>query len=379
MKILHLYSNWKWTGPSEHAFNLASHLAKKGYDLTFACGRPPATVEDSLVKRAKEDGLHLLEKLYLNKHFNIWHDVIDIRKLTKLVKNEKYELLHTHLFNDHIIAGMAARRISKSILLVRSVYDGEGLSYNMRNRMLLSYFTDGLIAVSESSKQEIEQGFNFPSDKIWKICPGVDCERFNQRIDGNAVRKRYSIGSDDPVVGIVARVQPQRRFEIFLKAIGHTLKKIPNLKVFIIGRGTHIKEVAVNPAERLGIKDNVIFTGYRLEDYPSILAALTIKVFLVPGSDGSCRAVREAMAMGKPVIVANRGMLPEIVEDGVNGLVVEDTPDNVADAIIKLLENTPLREKMGQAARKRMSEDFNLKVQLVKTEEVYRELLKYVT
>ena len=379
MKVLHLFSNWKWTGPSEHALNLAAHLTEKGCDLTFACGRPPVTVEDSLEKRAKEIGLNLMQRLYLNKHFNIWHNVIDVGRLTRLLTKEKCELIHTHLLNDHIIAGVAAKCVSKRILIVRTVYDGEGLSNNIKNKILLSQFTDGLIVVSESSKVKMEGRFNFPSERIWKICPGVDCKRFNQNIKGNEIREKYGVSQADPVVGIVARVQPQRRFEVFLNAIVHTIKKIPKLKVFIIGRGSHIEEVAIKPVERLGIKNHVIFTGYHLEDYTRILAALDIKVFLVPGSDGSCRAVREAMAMGKPVIVAKRGILPEIVEDGVSGSVVDDTPENLADAIIRLIEDERLREKMGDAARKRMNEDFNLRIQLRKNEEVYRKLKEYRT
>ena len=379
MKVLHLFSNWKWTGPSEHALNLAAHLTEKGCDLTFACGRPPVTVEDSLEKRAKEIGLNLMQRLYLNKHFNIWHNVIDVGRLTRLLTKEKCELIHTHLLNDHIIAGVAAKCVSKRILIVRTVYDGEGLSNNIKNKILLSQFTDGLIVVSESSKVKMEGRFNFPSERIWKICPGVDCKRFNQNIKGNEIREKYGVSQADPVVGIVARVQPQRRFEVFLNAIVHTIKKIPKLKVFIIGRGSHIEEVAIKPVERLGIKNHVIFTGYHLEDYTRILAALDIKVFLVPGSDGSCRAVREAMAMGKPVIVAKRGILPEIVEDGVSGLVVEDTPENLADAIIGLIGDARVKGKMGEAARKRMSEDFNLRVQLVKNEEMYRKLKAYRT
>ena len=80
------------------------------------------------------------------------------------------------------------------------------------------------------------------------------------------------------------------------------------------------------------------------------------------------------MAMGKPVIVANRGMLSEIVEDGISGLVVEDTPENLAHAIINLAKDVGLREKMGEAARKRMIEDFNLDAQLAKVEGVYKNL-----
>jgi glycosyltransferase involved in cell wall biosynthesis len=83
--------------------------------------------------------------------------------------------------------------------------------------------------------------------------------------------------------------------------------------------------------------------------------------------------------MGESVIVAKRGILPEIVEDGVSGLVVEDTPENLADAIIRLVDDATLREKIGLAARKRMSEDFNLKTQLTKMEEVYKRLQEFRT
>jgi glycosyltransferase involved in cell wall biosynthesis len=80
------------------------------------------------------------------------------------------------------------------------------------------------------------------------------------------------------------------------------------------------------------------------------------------------------MAMGKPVIVARRGMLPEIVEDGVSGVVVEDSPENLADAIITLVRDVPLRKKMGEAAMRRMQDKFNLEVQSGMIEEVYKKL-----
>ncbi|MCK5009545.1 MAG: hypothetical protein KAS98_03610, partial [Deltaproteobacteria bacterium] len=68
MRILHLFSNWKWTGPAEHALNAATYFVDRGYDITFACGKPPSGVEDSLEKRAKKSGLNLANKFYLNKH-----------------------------------------------------------------------------------------------------------------------------------------------------------------------------------------------------------------------------------------------------------------------------------------------------------------------
>jgi glycosyltransferase involved in cell wall biosynthesis len=372
MKVLHLYSNWKWTGPAEHALATVQYLFKKGYDLSFACAHPPVEVEDSLVQRARKTGVPLVNGFYLNKHMHVWQNAHDINRLVKFINKMNCDLIHTHLVNDHIVAGIAARLCSKKVTLVRTVYDGTGLSSGFRNRVLLTFSTDALITVSEMSRHAIQKQFSFPSNKLWMISPGVDCERFNPNIDGKKVRSKYGLNQHDPLVGIVARVQPHRRFEIFLKAIQLVVSKSPQLKVFIVGRGTHIQEVAIKPAQEMGLSDNILFTGYQLHGYPEMLAALDLKVFLVPGSDGSCRAVREAMAMGKPVVVANRGMLPEIVEDGVSGLVVNDTPENLARAISLLITDNQLRAKMGEEARKKMIEECNLSHQLGKIEDVYR-------
>jgi glycosyltransferase involved in cell wall biosynthesis len=373
MKILHLFSNWKWTGPAEHALATAMYLFTKDYDVSFACAHPPVEVEDSLVQRTRKANMPLVNGFYLNKHLHIAQNFRDVLRLTQLINKMKFDLIHTHLANDHLIAGIASKLASKKVALIRTVYDGTGLSAGFRNRLLLSFGTDGLITVSDISKQSIHEQFGLPTGKIWKISPGVDCERFNVRVDGSKVRLKYGLEKDTPLVGIVARVQPHRRFDVFLKAIKMLVPQIPRLKVFIIGRGTHIQEVAIKPAHEMGLSEYICFTGYQLHGYPEMLAALDLKVFLVPGSDGSCRAVREAMAMGKPVVVAKRGMLPEIVDDGVNGLVVEDTPENLARAISLLIMDKDLRKKMGVAARKKMNEESNLIRQQAKIEAFYRQ------
>ena len=375
MKILQLFSNWKWTGPAEHALATATYLFKKDYDVTFACAHPPVEVEDSLMQRARKTNMPLVNGLNLNKHLNIPQNVRDVLRLIHLINEMKLDLIHTHLPNDHMIAGIAAKLASQKVTLIRTVYDGTGLPAGFRNRLLLSFKTDGLITVSDTSRKSIKKQFRFPQGKIWKISPGVDCERFNPTVDGGKVRSRYGVDKDAPLIGIVARVQPHRRFDIFLKAIKILVSEIPRLKVFIIGRGTHIQEVAIKPAHEMGLSECICFTGYQLHGYPETLAALDLKVFLVPGSDGSCRAVREAMAMGKPVVAANRGMLPEIVDDGVNGLVVEDTPENLAGAISLLIKDKEFRNKMGEAARKKMNEESNLIHQQAKIEEFYMHIL----
>jgi glycosyltransferase involved in cell wall biosynthesis len=370
-----MFSNWKWTGPAEHALNAAVYFMKKGYGVVFACARPPAPVEDSLMERARDAGLALADGLHLNKHCNPWQNARDIFRLRACIHKYRFQLIHTHLSNDHLLVAGALALGKRRIPVIRTVYDGLELPPTPRNRLLINHGTDRVITVSQASKRSIFRDFTVPADRIHAICPGVDVDYFNPRIDGHAVRERFGIAGEDPVVGIVARVQRHRRFEVLLQALSRVIKELPRLKALLIGRGTHIEEVAIKPVHQLGLSNNVILTGYHLDGYRELLAALDVKIFLVPGSDGSCRAVREAMAMGKPVIAANRGMLPELVEDGVSGLVVEDTPEILAQAIVRLATDVPLRRTMGEAARQRICREYSLDVQLAKVEAVYRQTL----
>ncbi len=124
----------------------------------------------------------------------------------------------------------------------------------------------------------------------------------------------------------------------------------------------------------MGIQDRVIFPGYRAEDYVEYLSAIDLKVFLVPGSDGTCRAVREAMAMGKPIVSTRRGMLEELVEDGVTGILVEEEPEALAAALEKMVLAPDLRLAMGEAARHRALRDFSIRKQALRTAEFYHEV-----
>ena len=128
--------------------------------------------------------------------------------------------------------------------------------------------------------------------------------------------------------------------------------------------------------KRFGVEKWVVLGGYQTSDYLDTLACMDIFVFLMAGSDGTARALREAMAMGKPVIVANRGMLPELVEDGISGLVVNDTPDELARAALQLLRHPERRETLGKAAYQKAHRDFQLDSQVEAVERFYQEMIK---
>ena len=286
--------------------------------------------------------------------------------------------MHTHMSNDHLLAGLAVRIGLTKTVLVRSCYDGSGIRGGARTRLSLGLLTDGFITISEKTRARILKRRYLSPDKIWKTDVPVDLNRFNPDTAANC-REKFSLTPEVIVGGIVARVQTHRRFEILLEALSIVLREFPGFKFMIIGRGTNIEEVAIKPSQEMGIRTNLIFTGYKKEDFVETLACLNFKIFLVPGSDGSCRAVREAMAMGKPMIVSRRGMLPELVEHEKHGLVIDDTPENIAEAILYLVENPEKREEMGRNARQKAQTCFDSHVQAENFIDIYEELQKRKT
>jgi len=373
LNILHIFSNWKWTGPAEHALNLALEHRRQGHRVTFACAAPPGEVPSSILSIARERGIEPYTDCHLNKHFNPTDSLQDIARLAGFIRQSGFDVVHTHMPNDHLLAGLAVRIGLTKAVLVRTCYDGSGIRGGARTRMCLRYLTDGFFTISDATRNQIMQRRYLPEHKLWKTDVPVDLERFNPDSVADC-REKFGLTPEAVVGGIVARVQTHRRFEVLLEALGIVVREFPGFKFMIIGRGTHIEKIAIKPAQAMGIRPNLIFTGYMKEDYVETLACLNFKIFLVPGSDGACRAVREAMAMGKPVIAARRGMLPELVEHEQQGLIIDDTAENIAEAILAMVEHPEKRDEMGRNALRKARECFDISVQASKIISVYEEL-----
>jgi glycosyltransferase involved in cell wall biosynthesis len=191
----------------------------------------------------------------------------------------------------------------------------------------------------------------FPDRDIQQVDIPVDADLFRPLDKSVPLLGQFGLKVDIPVGGMVARVQKHRKFPLLLDAIEQVVKIIPDFRFLIVGRGTHIDTVARQPVIRRGLDKHVIFTGYRTDDYRAVLNLFDFKIFLVPGSDGSCRAVREALACGKPVIAARRGILPELIQDGRTGLLVEDNPADLARAMVTMIEERDFRLNCSRAAR----------------------------
>lgn len=217
---------------------------------------------------------------------------------------------------------------------------------------------------------------NIAPDKIWSVPGAVDpAPLVAERKSTSFLRFKYGVYEGDVVVGIIARVQRHRRFHILLWALARAVKDVPNLKLLVLGRGTYYKKILVEPVKIFKLTDNVILSGYHTDDYYDMLGLMDFGIYLVPGSDGSCRAVLELMAAGKPMVVARRGILPDIVDDNQNGLVVEDRPDNLSDALVTMVRNKEKRLQFGINARAKVFQNFTLDNQVRKIETIYNSLI----
>lgn len=377
MKILHLFSNVKFTGPAEPAINLCASLKDFGCEIIFACSGSSAKGTRGVEKVAAERGLKPITRFRLNKHFNIRDNVHDIRKLPAFIRKENVDIVHTHLDNDHLVGGRCADTVDERILLIRSCYSGDGMKPTLRNKYSMRQLTDGLITASESARVGTLKQFSFPDNRIWTIHASVDTSRFDESQVTENLRPKFELDEDDFVFGVVARIQPYRRFEVILKAMKKVSRNNPRIKLLVVGRGTRIREVAIDPVKKMRLERCVKFAGYQTgPDYVNTLACFNAMIFLMPGTDGTCRAVRETMAMGKPIIAARRGMLPEIVDHGVNGLVIDDEPEMLGEAIHHLVEHTNITGSMAEQALRKTRRKFRLDSQAKRVAAIYQKLLR---
>jgi len=212
-------------------------------------------------------------------------------------------------------------------------------------------------------------------NKSQLIYNGVNLDRFRVR---NSVEVRTSLGLslDKIIICAVAMLIPEKGIHILINSIADVIKKnhVSNLDLLIVGEGYFMQDL-VALVNDLQLSDHVTFLGKRSDVHMLVAAA---DMIVVPSlwEESFGRIVTEAMASSRPVIASNIGGIPELVDNGVTGLLVE--PGNIEElsrAIIRLIDSPLEREAMGSAALSRAMNKFSMKEQIQQTVTMYRNIL----
>ena len=301
-------------------------------------------------------------------------------ELVREFKKSKVQIIHTHKYKDTILAAPAAK-LCGIPHIVRTVHGlsepFEGLQafkmslYETIERIVHRYCVETIIGVSS----QIERKYKVEGQvsRVTCIRNGIDLEGKSVQTDRWRTRKDLGVDTGTCLIGTVGRLTPVKGIPYLLKAARILLRQGANVKLLVVGDGS-IRLDLVTQTRDLGISENVVFLGHR-EDTDELLQALDI--FVLPSlSEGIPMALLEAMAATRAVVASRVGGIPEIVEDGFEGFLVEPMDvDGLAERCRRLIESPDIARKMGEQARRRVERDFSATAMADRVASVYNELV----
>jgi glycosyltransferase involved in cell wall biosynthesis len=229
---------------------------------------------------------------------------------------------------------------------------------------------DQLIAVSAMIERKlIDEGRT--TTPVRRIYNGVDLSRYDSQEACCTLPDEYGMEPGSEIVGVVARLEPEKGHATLLEAWPLVLRSVPDVYLLIVGEGSR-REALEAQARDLRIAHRVVFTGRR-DDVPAVTAALDVAV-LPSYREAQGLSVLEAMALSRPVVASNVGGIPEMITDGITGLLVPPhDPEALAGAIIRLLRDHPYADTLGRAGHDMVHDRFCIQLMVKAVEEIYEE------
>ena len=301
-------------------------------------------------------------------------------ELVREFKKSNVRIIHTHKYKDTILAAPAAKlcgipHVVRTVHGLREPFDGlqafKMSCYEAIERTVHRSCVDSIIGVSSQIAARYKADGEV--SRVTCIRNGIDLEGKSVQVNRWQIRKDLGIDSETCLIGTVGRLTPVKGITYLLQAARILLRRGTNVKVLIVGEGS-IRQDLLTQTHDLGISDNVVFLGHR-EDTDALLQAMDI--FVLPSlSEGIPMALLEAMAACRAIVASRVGGVPEIVEDGVEGFLVEPMDVNgLVERCGQLIESPELARKMGEQGRKRVERDFSATAMADRVALVYKELV----
>jgi glycosyltransferase involved in cell wall biosynthesis len=302
--------------------------------------------------------------------------IVSALRFARLLRRERVQIVHSHMFWSSLFASPLAW-VCRIPVAVETLHGTEAWRTGWKAHCVvdraINQFVSHYVAVCESDAEFLRTKKAVSAKKISVIHNGVDVGRFAVPQDArNAIRRSLGLSDGDLVLIVVARFHSGKGHRVLFDAMRQLLPIHPELKLVCLGEGELGPELR-SLCEKFGFADCVRFAGYQ-QNVPEWLAAADINV-LPTFYEGFPLTVIEAMASGLATVASNVGGVPEAIEQGVSGLLVQPGDSrSLADALALLLRDPLLRAGMGQAARKRIEQNFVIEQQVTRTEKIYLDL-----
>ncbi len=363
--------NVRWYNACAHyAVTLSHALRDKGHKVIVA-GDPQSP---PLIK-AKQAGLTVHEDLFLS-YTAPWMMIYNLARMARLVKKEGIDIINAHRGESHLSAAMAKPFFKGEVPVVRTRGDVRAPRSGRLNRFLNYRLTDKIITTCDSLRTSYLRSLNMPKSSVVNVPVGIDHEHFSPREGNGEWKERLRLPEGSPVVGIVGRLSPVKGHRYFIESAAEVMRQVPQAIFVICGQDAQISAGELeNMVREMCMEGCFRFAG-KVKDVREIISLFDIGVVASVGSETICRVALEYMSMGKPVVGTRINAVPEVVEHGVNGLLVQSGRAlELARAIVELLQDEPRRRAFGQSSRRMVVEKFTLDAFARRTEEVYLSLL----
>ncbi len=382
MNVVHIITRLIVGGAQENTLlTVEDQHRDYGDQVTLICG-PGLGPEGSLVDRARRGGFRLEVVDDLRREIHPGRDWRSYRHIVRLLKDIHPDIVHTHSSKAGILGRAAAAKLG--IPAVHTIHGAAfhfgqprpvSAVYRMAERWAGSR-CHKFISVSDAMTDQYVAAGIRPRDKFVTIYSGMEVEPFlDPPRAPHELRRELGFRPEDIVVGKVARLFHLKGHEFILRVAPRIVEHDAHVRFLFVGDGI-LRDQFERQIAEAGLNDHFVFTGLVPPDrVPELVHAMDIVVHTSLW-EGLARVLPQALIAGKPVVSYDVDGAREVVITGETGfLVPTQSTDELADALIQLIDDADLRQRLGQTGRQRFTEQFRHQTMTRQIREVYRTLL----
>ena len=382
LRVVRVIGRLNIGGPAQHVVLLNQGLTRLGYE-THLVGGALRPGEDSMAYFAEQHGVPPIQIPELVTDTSVGRrDVRAVRALTRVIRDVRPHIVHTHTAKAGFL-GRVAARLARTPVLVHTFHGHvlHGYFPAWKSRLLrgievgLGLATDQVIAISPGVRDDLLRYRVAPVSKIEVVPLGLDLTPFERAPEhAGTLRRELNLSADAFVMAIVGRIVPIKNHALFLRAARTVVAKHPETVVLVVGDGDQ-RAATEQLAAQLDLRPQVLFLGWR-RDLPAVYADTDLLV-VSSNNEGTPVAAIEAMAARCPVVATRVGGVPDLISDRVTGMLVPPgDPERLAQALIYARDHPSETERWARLARTQVIERHSVEGMVSAVDRLYRRLVQ---